>query len=692
MIMSRKTLFLTLLVTFCSIANQSCTAIVFASMTTDGPIVASSEPTLAEPVQETVFPESVSIEGESEDGESEAEQIAELKESIENDRSQLQTLEKELDDPNGEYATAEKEFRSLDEARDLLAEQMESAIALPLEPAAIESLQDELRSIEKRWTLAKDRFDLAIEDRKTTKEQRVTLSSKIERDEQALLVLTEDLPADEKKSSKSASKDGKEKSNDESEEKKSDLEPKEDNKSSSKDSTAEEDEKKGSNEDESEAVDEELMEAEKEADLKETAAEEAQQETQSLEARLKDLQQLIHQEQKEITTAKKKVDLAASAQHELSSELSKREAEGADAQEIQELKKAISDANQRLIQSRSDVTQINERLSDHRAELSDLQSEHIVALHEAARRSREAQEAEDLVESLKNPYTIRNILQWVVIHGPRLLLIVVGMFVLNRFASLFAYRSIQLVSKSAGRGSKAERENRAKTLVGVFQNAATVGIFITGFLMILEELGANITVLMGGVAVVGLAVAFGAQNLIKDYFYGFVMLLENQYMLNDTVRIGGLVGQVERITLRMTVLRDSSGVVHFVPNGTINSVSNETHGWSRATIEVGIGQQDDFEKIETILVAVALELRDDLVIGKLLLDTPTPPMLDSLGSPSIQLKMSVKTMPNKHGIVKQEWLRRVKRALSSSRSSELQSTQQHDSESPTISYRSKNAA
>jgi small conductance mechanosensitive channel len=690
--MSRKTLFLTLLVTFCSIANQSHLAIAFASVTTDGPNVVSPEPSIAEPVQETISPDSKSIEGDSEDGESEAEQIAELKESLENDRSQLQTLERELDDPNGEYATAEKEFRSLDEARDLLAEQIESAIALPLEPEAIESLQDELRSIEKRWTLAKDRFDLAIEDRKTTKEQRVTLSSKIELDEQALLELTEDLPEDEKHPSKSLTKDSKEKSNEESEEKKRDLESKEDNKGSSKDSTEEDVDGKGSSEDEPEAVDEELMEAEKEAELKETAAEEAQQETQSLEARLKDLQQLIHQEQKEITTAKKKVDLAASAQHELSSELSRREAEGADAQEIQELKKAISDANQRLIQSRSDVTQINERLSDHRAELSDLQAEHIVALHEAARKSREAQEAEELVESLKNPYTIRNILQWVVIHGPRLLLIVVGMFVLNRFASLFAYRSIQLVSKSAGRGSKAERENRAKTLVGVFQNAATVGIFITGFLMILEELGANITVLMGGVAVVGLAVAFGAQNLIKDYFYGFVMLLENQYMLNDTVRIGGLVGQVERITLRMTVLRDSSGVVHFVPNGTINSVSNETHGWSRATIEVGIGQQDDFEKIEALLVAVAQELKDDPVIGKLLLDTPTPPMLESLGSPSIQLKMSVKTMPNKHGIVKQEWLRRVKRALSSSRSFESASTQPCENESHTISYRPKDAA
>ncbi|MFN9640275.1 MAG: mechanosensitive ion channel domain-containing protein [Pirellula sp.] len=690
--MSRKTLCLTLLVTFCFFAKQFCNAIAVAPIATDGLNVASSEASIAEPVQETTSSESDSVEGAPEDGESEAEQIAELKESIENDRVQLQSLEIELDDPNGEYATAEKEFRSLDEARDLLAEQIESAIALPLELEAIESLQDELRSIEKRWSLAKDRFDLAIEDRKTTKEQRVTLSSKIERDEQALLELTEDLPEDEKRPSNSSTKDSKEKSNDESEEKKRDLESKEDIKGPSKGSTEEVDEKKGSSEDEPEAVDEELMEAEKEAELKETAAEEAQQETQSLEARLKDLQQLIHQEQKEITTAKKKVDLAASAQHELSSELSKREAEGADAQEIQELKKAISDANQRLIQSRSDVTQINERLSDHRAELSDLQAEHIVALHEAARKSREAQEAEELVESLKNPYTIRNILQWVMIHGPRLLLIVVGMFGLNRFASLFAYRSIQLVSKSAGRGSKAERENRAKTLVGVFQNAATVGIFITGFLMILEELGANITVLMGGVAVVGLAVAFGAQNLIKDYFYGFVMLLENQYMLNDTVRIGGLVGQVERITLRMTVLRDSSGVVHFVPNGTINSVSNETHGWSRATIEVGIGQQDDFEKIEALLVTVAQELKDDPVIGKLLLDTPTTPMLDSLGAPSIQLKMSVKTMPNKHGVVKQEWLRRVKRALSSNRSFESDSTQPHESEPHTLSYRPKDAA
>ena len=209
-----------------------------------------------------------------------------------------------------------------------------------------------------------------------------------------------------------------------------------------------------------------------------------------------------------------------------------------------------------------------------------------------------------------------------------------------------------------------EKENRAKTLVGVFQNASTVGIFVTGVMMVLEEVGANITVLMGGVAVIGLAVAFGAQNLIKDYFYGFVMLLENQYMLHDTVRVGGVSGQVERITLRMTVLRDSNGVVHFIPNGTINSVSNETHGWSRAVCEIAVGYNESLDEVTQVLDSISQELQKDPVFGSLILEQPTSPAIESLGESSIMLKMSVKTLPNKHGAVKQEWLKRIKNRFS----------------------------
>jgi small conductance mechanosensitive channel len=162
------------------------------------------------------------------------------------------------------------------------------------------------------------------------------------------------------------------------------------------------------------------------------------------------------------------------------------------------------------------------------------------------------------------------------------------------------------------------------------------------------------------VAAVGLAVAFGAQNLIKDYFSGFVMLLENQYMLNDTVRIGDMTGQVERITLRMTVLRDASGVVHFIPNGTINSVSNETHGWSRALIEVGVAYKENIDHVIAVLTDLARQLRLDKTFGPLILEEATVPSVDALGDSAVVLKFAIKTKPNQHIPVKREFLRRVK--------------------------------
>jgi moderate conductance mechanosensitive channel len=414
---------------------------------------------------------------------------------------------------------------------------------------------------------------------------------------------------------------------------------------------------------ESKEQDHELAQAAAEADLKEQEADDAQQQTKSIAARLADIQKLVAQEQKELDLARKKVDLARAAQSALSQELTRRQSENAEVLELTELRNDIGQTSQRLIKAQAEVSAVNERLNDHRAEQSSLQSEHILALHEAEKKRQEASLAEDKEEELRNPFSPKNVLKWVLEHGPRLFLIVVGMFLLNRVASFFAHRTVHLVTAGTGRGSTVERENRAKTLVGVFQNAATVGIFIGGILMVLEEAGANITVLMGGVAVIGLAVAFGAQNLIKDYFYGFVMLLENQYMLNDSVRIGGVSGQVERITLRMTVLRDSNGIVHFIPNGTINSVSNETHGWSRAVCEISVSRRDDLEMVMDLLRSVSLDLQTNAKVGSLLIDVPTEPAIENLGETNVLIKLSVKTLPNRHGAVKQEWLRNIKNRL-----------------------------
>lgn len=585
---------------------------------------------------------------------SDAERIADLRQTLEAEHARLKELESELNDPASEYAKAEKEFQELDRE---LEQKRESLAKLKAEKktADADALEKEIASVEKQRQRAKERFDLALEERKTLRDEIATLKRKTQLDQEALDDLTGAKPkqTEETKSSENKTDDDKKsmasKDSDAEDEKRDDKPEKQDDT----------DDKSASDERPEEA-DPELMQAEEEARKKEEEAEEAQEETQSIAARIADLQKLIAQEQKVLTLARKKTELAQATQRELEAEFAKREKEGAPTAELLELRTGVADARQRFTAAQADVTESTDRLNDRRSELASLQSEQILALQEAEQARQAAEEAKDAVEELRNPFTLRNMTQWLIDHGPKVLLIVLGMFVLNQLSHFFSNRTINLVASGTGRGSPIERENRARTLVGVFQNACSVAIFVVGTLMVLEECGANVTVLMGGVAVIGLAVAFGAQNLIKDYFSGFVMLLENQYMLNDTIRIGDVTGQVERITLRMTVLRDGSGVVHFIPNGTINSVSNETHGWSRAIIEIGVAYKENVDRVMSVLTELARELRADKTFGPMIVEDALPPAVDALGESAVTIKFSFKTKPNQHAAVKRETLRRVK--------------------------------
>jgi small-conductance mechanosensitive channel len=236
----------------------------------------------------------------------------------------------------------------------------------------------------------------------------------------------------------------------------------------------------------------------------------------------------------------------------------------------------------------------------------------------------------------------------------------VAMLAFMWMAHFFSHRIVSLVARGGFRGSKEEREARAHTLVGVFQNAATVVIVAGGILMILQEAGIPIAPLLGGAAVFGLAVAFGAQNLIRDYFYGFVILLENQYKINDVVKIGSLSGSVERITLRMTVLRDLEGCVHFLPNGGISSVTNMTHGWSRSVFEVSVAYKEDIDRVMGLLVELGKELREDPAFGSMILDDLTMLGVDALADSGVTVKFFIKTRPLQQWAVKREMLRRIK--------------------------------
>jgi small conductance mechanosensitive channel len=221
-------------------------------------------------------------------------------------------------------------------------------------------------------------------------------------------------------------------------------------------------------------------------------------------------------------------------------------------------------------------------------------------------------------------------------------------------------RIVRLLAGRSGHGTIAEREDRAKTLASVFHNAAYVVVIAGGILMVLREF-VDVVPLMGGVAVIGLAVAFGAQNLIRDYFYGFMILLENQYCINDVVKICGIGGLVERVTLRVTVLRDLEGIVHFIPNGQITSVSNMTHGWSRALFNIGVAYKEDVDQVMKVLVDLGKELRADSTFRQHILDDPEMLGVDSFDDSAVTIKFFIKTRPLQQWMVKRAMLRRIKK-------------------------------
>jgi len=185
-------------------------------------------------------------------------------------------------------------------------------------------------------------------------------------------------------------------------------------------------------------------------------------------------------------------------------------------------------------------------------------------------------------------------------------------------------------------------------------------IFGGGLVMILDEFGVPVVPLMGGAAVMGLAIAFGAQNLIRDYFCGFMMLLEDQYSINDVARIGNISGLVEHITLRITVLRDLEGVRHFIPHGTITSVSNLTHGWSRALFDIQVAYKEDVDRVMATLVELGKDMRTDPQLGAQILEDPEMLGVDALADSGVIIKFFMKTRPLQQWPVKREMLRRIK--------------------------------
>ena len=207
---------------------------------------------------------------------------------------------------------------------------------------------------------------------------------------------------------------------------------------------------------------------------------------------------------------------------------------------------------------------------------------------------------------------------------------------------------------------KRQRKQRIETMAALMNNVAATVIITLAVLTSLNYLNVPIASLLASVGVVGLAISFGAQSLVKDIITGAFILVEGQYGIGDVVKIGDTSGLVERLTLRTTTLRDTYGTVHTIPNGQITQVSNLTKSWSRAVVDVTIAYREDVDRVTSVLRDLLAQLAADPEWGQLLIGEPDAPGIETVTDGGIVVRVMAKTLPLKQWDVARELRRRIK--------------------------------
>ena len=206
-------------------------------------------------------------------------------------------------------------------------------------------------------------------------------------------------------------------------------------------------------------------------------------------------------------------------------------------------------------------------------------------------------------------------------------------------------------------------KKRVTTLVGLLRTIAIVGLWAVVVIITLEQIGLNITPILAGAGIIGLAVGFGAQNLVRDLISGFFMVLEDQVRVGDVAIVNGTGGLVEAISFRTIVLRDLSGVVHIFPNGTINTLSNMTKVWSGYVMDVGVAYKEDTDHVVEVMRRVGDELRQDPDLGPKILEPIEVFGVDDFADSAVVIKARLKTHPIQQWGVGREYRRRLKKAF-----------------------------
>lgn len=264
---------------------------------------------------------------------------------------------------------------------------------------------------------------------------------------------------------------------------------------------------------------------------------------------------------------------------------------------------------------------------------------------------------------------LSSLVSWVIYDFPGLLFIFVLLFILLRLNRLLFKRlNGMLISRARRRMEEEsfETEKRINTLSGILKGIGRIIIWSVFLMIILKRLGIDIGPILAGAGIIGLAVGFGAQELVRDFISGFFILLENQIRTGDVARINGTAGAVESIELRTTTLRDFEGIVHIFQNGKINTLSNLTKDWSAFAMDIGVAYKENVDKVMEIIRETGSELKNDTTFGEMMLESIEVFGLDKFGDSAVSIKARIKTKTNKQWEVGREFNRRLKIAFDNS--------------------------
>jgi small-conductance mechanosensitive channel len=244
-------------------------------------------------------------------------------------------------------------------------------------------------------------------------------------------------------------------------------------------------------------------------------------------------------------------------------------------------------------------------------------------------------------------------------HGIRVVSILLIALILNRVLRTLTRRLIPAAgAESSGRIARM-REHHVKTLAGVLYSAGTAAILIGAILTTLPEFGFNITPIAAAAGLASLAFGFGAQHLVRDLINGFFMIIEDQYVVGETVRIGAVVGRVEHLTLRRTVIRDIQGAVVTIPNGEISQVANLSRDWGQVFVDVALPSEGSSDAALAGLERVCAEIRTDAAWSPVLVDGPRVLGIETFGPGGATLRLQLRTIPGRQDDAARELRRRI---------------------------------